>query len=182
MHEHVTYNGLTFVPFIRKERIAERVEALAREISEEYRDKTPLLVCVLNGAFPFASDLIRAIDPEVYPEITFIRLKSYSGMHSTGHVREIVGLQTPVEGRHVIIVEDIVDSGRTIKGLVDQLRAQNPASVRVASLLFKPESLQVGTPPDYIGFPIGPEFIIGYGLDIDEQARNLPDIYVLEEK
>lgn len=118
---------------------------------------------------------------ETDAEITFIRLKSYEGTSSTGTVKEVMGLTEDIAGRPVIVVEDIVDTGNTIRRLVDDLEAKNPAQVKIATLLFKPESLRCDVTPDYVGFAIPPKFIIGYGLDLDGLARNLKDIYVLKE-
>lgn len=175
----VTYKGLTFRPFITSDQISERVEAIAADITEHYRGQNPLLVCVLNGAFPFAADLFRAIDCDA--EIAFVRLSSYEGTASTGQVREVIGLTEPVEGRPVIVVEDIIDTGRTMEKFLADLKKMNPSDVKVATLLFKPESLKAPISPDYIGFTIPPKFIIGFGLDLDGQARNLKDIYVLND-
>ena len=171
--EKVTYNGLTFVPYIRNEKIQDRIKELGKTITEETRGKRPLFLVVLNGAFPFASDLFRAVETDA--EITFVRLKSYEGTSTTGNVRKLMGLTEDLKGRDVIVVEDIVDTGHTIARLLDELRALEPASLKVATLLFKPESLQCD------GFSIPPKFIIGFGLDLDGLARNLPDIYVLKE-
>ncbi len=178
--KEVTYNGLTFQPFIHREQIDARVKELGKQITEEYRGRCPLLVCVLNGAFPFASDLFREIDCDA--EITFIRLKSYQGTSSTGSIKQMMDLHENLEGRPVIVVEDIVDTGHTIKHLVEQLKEHNPGELKIATLLFKPESLQCDIQPDYVGFSIPPKFIIGFGLDLDGLARNLNDIYVLKEQ
>ncbi len=181
MKNQVTYNGLTFVPYITNDRIKSRIKELAKDIERECGNgERPLFVCVLNGAFPFAADLFREV--ELDAEITFIRLKSYDGMGSTGNVKEVVGLTENIEGRTVIVIEDIVDTGITISGLIATLKAKNPAKLKVATLLFKPESLKCDVMPDYIGFEIPSKFIIGFGLDLDGLARNLPDIYVLDEE
>ncbi len=177
--KQVTYNGLTFEPYITRERIQARIEELAREITAEFAGKKPLFLCVLNGAAPFASELFLNVETDA--EITFIRLKSYEGTSSTGTVKEVMGLTEDIAGRPVIVVEDIVDTGNTIRRLVDDLEARNPAQVKIATLLFKPESLRCDVTPDYVGFAIPPKFIIGYGLDLDGLARNLKDIYVLKE-
>lgn len=180
MKPKVTYNGLTFVPYITNKQIQARIHQLGQEITAEYRGKNPLFICVLNGAFPFACDLFREVDIDA--EISFIRLKSYSGTQSTGQVKEIVGMTEDIEGRNVIVVEDIIDTGHTIHRLTKDLLARNPAELKVATLLFKPEALERPVDPDYVGFNIPKKFIIGFGLDIDGKARNLNDIYMLEDE
>ena len=153
---------------------------MAKEIMRDCGEVNPLFVCVLNGAFAFASDLFRAFEYDA--EIAFIRLKSYEGTGTTGNVKQIHGLTEDITNRTVVVIEDIVDTGFTMKRLVEDLKAKNPTQVKVASLLYKPESLQCDVKIDYVGFAIPSKFIIGYGLDLDEQARNLPDIYVLKEE
>ncbi|MDE6556324.1 MAG: hypoxanthine phosphoribosyltransferase [Duncaniella sp.] len=175
-----SYQGLTFRQYIEKSQIDERVEALGARIAADYEGKCPLFLCVLNGAAPFAVDLFRATDIDA--EISFIRLKSYEGTSTTGKIKEVMGLIDDIKGRHVILVEDIIDTGRTMAKLIDDLRAKQPASIAIATLLFKPDALQVKVDPDYIGFEIPKKFIIGYGLDIDGLARNLKDIYILDEE
>lgn len=178
--EQVTYEGLTFQPYISKKEIAARVDELGKEIVRDCAGKMPLFVCVLNGAFPFASDLFRAVEG-LDAEISFIRLKSYEGTESTGAVKEVLGLSDNIEGRTVIVIEDIVDTGNTIYRLVEDLKKKNPADVKVATLLFKPDALVRPVKPDYVGFSIPTKFIIGYGLDLNGKARNLNDIYILKE-
>lgn len=179
MKQEVAYNGLTFEPYISKEEIDARIKQLAQEIERDCAGTCPLFLCVLNGAFVFASDLFRAVDMDA--GISFIRLQSYSGTGSTGVVKEIVGLTENIEGRTVIVVEDIVDTGKTMLKLVNDLKAKNPATVKVATLLYKPDSVECDLKLDYVGFPIPSKFIVGYGLDLDEKARNLPDIYILKQ-
>ncbi len=130
--KRVTYNGLEFEPYITRDMIASRVGELARQITQDCEGRMPLFLCVLNGAFAFASDLFRAVDTNA--EISFIRLKSYEGMGSTGVVKEVLGLSEDIAGRTVIVVEDIVDTGKTIKRLVEDLKAKNPAEVKVATV------------------------------------------------
>jgi len=179
--EEVTYQGLTFEPYIRREEIAVQVRRLAQEIKRDHGNDKPLFLCVLNGSFIFTADLFRACDIHD-AEVTFIRFKSYDGMQTTGQVKEIMGLNEDIEGRTVIIVEDIIDSGITAAQLRSELAKHHPRQVKMVSLLFKPDSLQVGQAPDYVGFNIPSKFILGYGLDLDGLARNLSDIYVLKEQ
>lgn len=179
--EEITYQGLTFEPYIRREEIAKQVRRLAQEIKRDYDGENPLFLCILNGAFVFAADLFRACELHD-AEIAFIRYKSYQGMESTGEVKQLMGLTENIEGRNVLIVEDIIDSGITAAQLRKELAKHNPKSVKMVSLLFKPEALTVGEPPEYVGFEIPSKFILGYGLDLDGLARNLPDIYALKEQ
>ncbi len=180
MKKEVSYCGLDFVPYITNQQIADRVQSIARQIEIDCADANPLFLCVLNGAFPFASDLFRAVDIDA--EISFIRLKSYEGTHSTGVVKEVIGLQDNIEGRTIILIEDIIDTGHTMYNLLNTLREHKPAEIKIATLLFKPDALVRPIKPDYIGFEIPTKFIIGYGLDIDGKARNLNDIYVLKDE
>ena len=173
--------GYHFEECLTPEQIAKDVQQVANQISADYKDKEPLFVVVLNGAFVFASDLIRALK-DVRCEITFIRVSSYWGMSSTGQLEFIVPLQQVVDQRDVIIIEDIVDSGLTIHQLKAHFRALGAASTRVASMLFKPNKLEhEDAKPDYVGHEITDEFVIGYGLDFDGFVRNLDAIYKVKE-
>ena len=178
--KQIIVDGLTFVPYLTQEEIAEQVGRVAREIARDYEGRQPIFLCVLTGAFIFASDLIRATGLND-AKISFIRYKSYEGTSTTGTVKQIIGLTDDIEGKDVIIIEDIVDTGLTARRMIEDLRKKNPASVKFATLLYKPESSQTGFTPDYVAFNIPPKFIIGYGLDLDGKARNIPDIYVIKE-
>ncbi|MFH1647905.1 MAG: hypoxanthine phosphoribosyltransferase [Chloroflexota bacterium] len=160
--------------------IASAVKRLAGEIAGDYRDKEPLLLGILKGSFVFLADLVRQLD---FPlEVEFIRLSSYgSGRRSSGHVRVVQGLRTSVKGRHVLVVEDIIDTGITVAFLLDYLRKKKPASVRLCALTDKPSRRQVPVKIDYLGLSVPDKFLVGYGLDCDEKYRNLPDFHVLED-
>lgn len=178
--QQIVVDGLTFVPYLTRDEIALQVKRVAAEIARDYEGKKPHFLCVLTGAFVFASDLLRESGLN-NSQISFIRYKSYEGTSTTGTVKQIIGLPEGVEGEDVIIIEDIVDTGLTAMRMIDDLKKKNPASVKFATLLFKPESSQTGFTPDYVAFNIPPKFIIGYGLDLDGKARNIPDIYVIKE-
>lgn len=166
-----------FVPLLTKEVIQERVCQLANELMEDYEDKDPLLVGILNGSFIFLSDLFKCLHIDC--EVTFIRVSSYLNTSSTGEVKQILGLKENLKDRHVIIVEDIVDSGLTLSQVKNQLLEKEPASLKIVTLLNKPEAMKVSLPLDYVGFEIKNEFVVGYGLDYDEKGRNLEGIYVV---
>lgn len=174
-------NGLRFTPYITAAEIDAQVKRVAGEIRKDLEGKRPLFLCVLTGAFIFASDLIRAVGI-TDSSVAFVRYSSYEGTSSTGTVKQLMGIGDEVEGRNVVIIEDIVDTGLTAQRMIEDLKKRNPASVRFASLLHKPESSTTGFVPDYVAFAIPPKFIVGYGLDLDGSARNLPDIYVHEDE
>lgn len=177
----ITLQGLEFEPYITKQQIATQVKRVAAEINEDLDgDDAPLFICVLNGAFIFAADLYREVNLP-HSQITFVRFKSYDGMCSTGEMRQLMGLQEDIEGRNVIVIEDIVDTGTTAAELINLLVEHNPKSIKLATLLFKPNSIINQVMPDYVGFNIPSKFIIGYGLDLDGEARNLSDIYILSK-
>jgi hypoxanthine phosphoribosyltransferase len=168
-----------FVPYLTAQAIAEKVSQLALQISKDYAGKRPLFLAVLNGSFLFAADLFRNLTIEA--EISFIKLASYKGTTSTGNVITAIGLEESLHERHIILLEDIIDTGKTLHGFIPQLEHQGPASIRIAALLTKPEALQYPVHADYIGFEIPNKFVVGYGLDYDGLGRNIPEIYQLAE-
>ena len=166
-----------FVLSIAKEAIHKEVARVASEINSDLKGKHPLFVSVLNGAFMFTSDLMKLITLPC--EVTFVKLSSYEGMESKGNVRVMVGLAEDIAGRDVVIVEDIIDTGLTMQCMVQMLSEQKPASLRIATLLLKPDKLKIDLHIDYVAMRIPNEFIVGYGLDYDGYGRNYPDIYTL---
>ena len=170
----------TFRTSISEAEILEKVQVVAERINKDFEDKNPLFLAVLNGAFIFAADLMRMVT--IPSEISFVKYASYSGTSSTGNLKKLMGINQSVEGRHVIIVEDIVDSGFTMQHMIEELKANHPASVHVCSLLVKPENLQVPLDIEYAVMEIPNDFIVGYGLDYDQQGRNLRDIYTIVEE
>ena len=163
----------------RREEIEATVKRLAAEIKKDYQGKHPLLIGILKGSFMFMADLIRLLD---FPlEVEFIRLSSYGrGKETSGKIKVVQGLRSPVKGRDVLVIEDIVDTGLTIAFLLDYLKKKKPASLKLCALTDKPSRRQVPVTIDYLGFTVPNKFIVGYGLDWDEKFRNLPDICILE--
>ena len=168
-----------FEPYLSETAIAEKIQAIADKINKDYAGKNPLFIAILNGAFMFASDLFKVINIEA--EISFIKLASYKGTKSSGQVITAIGLDTELIGRHVIIVEDIVDTGKTLSEFLPQLEHQQPASMKIAALLHKPEATVYPISVDYLGFSVPNKFLLGYGLDYDGLGRNIPCIYKLVE-
>lgn len=169
----------TFRTSIPESEILQRVKAVAERINRDMADKNPLFLAVLNGSFIFAADLMREMT--IPCEISFVKLASYQGTTSTGKIKEVLGINENLSGRTVIIVEDIVESGQTIKRMIESLGTRNPASVQVCTLFFKPDKLKEDLQLDYVAFRIPDDFIVGYGLDYDQQGRELKDIYTIVE-
>lgn len=168
-----------FEPYIEKEKIAAALDELSEKIRSDYDGKKPLFLGVLNGCFMFASDLLKALDMDC--EISFVKMASYEGTQSTGTVNEIIGVNENIEGRDIIILEDIVDTGNTLEKFRKQLNEKNPASVKIATLLFKPGVFDKDYTVDYIGIEIPDNFVVGYGLDYDGAGRNIDSVYVIKE-
>ncbi|MDD7529666.1 MAG: hypoxanthine phosphoribosyltransferase [Prevotellaceae bacterium] len=175
----LTIKDKTFRPSIPEAEILERVQAVADRINCDMAGKNPLLLAVLNGSFIFAADLMRRIT--IPCEISFVKLASYQGTTSTGKITEVIGINEDLTNRTVIIVEDIVESGLTMKRMIETLGTRNPASIHICTLLLKPERLAVPLDIEYVAMEIPNDFILGYGLDYDQQGRNLRDIYTLVE-
>jgi hypoxanthine phosphoribosyltransferase len=174
----VSIRGDEFVPFITRDRIQARVSELAVQLNDDFRDRKPIFICVLNGAFMFFADLVRQI--RIDCEVDFLKLSSYKqDKISSGNVSLVKDLNCEVCDRHIVLIEDIVDTGLSIDFMKNWIGARNPASLTIVTLLHKPESARVRHRLDYVGFEIPPRFVIGYGLDYGQQARNLPDIYIL---
>lgn len=169
-----------FAPYITASQIDDQIKRVAGELNRDYAGKCPLFIAILNGSFMFASDLFKELTIDA--EICFIKLASYKGTKSTGNVITSIGLDEPLTDRHVIIVEDIVDTGKTLHEFLPQLFNQQPASIKIAALLHKPDALAYPVKIDYLGFNVPNKFLLGYGLDFDGLGRNLKEIYQLTEE
>jgi hypoxanthine phosphoribosyltransferase len=168
-----------FDPFLTTEEIQARVTLIAEQLNADYAGKKPLFIAILNGSFIFASDLFKKL--EIDAEICFIKLVSYKGSRSTGHVVTSIGLDHEIFGRDVVIIEDIVDTGKTLTEFLPHLYHQQPASLRIVALLHKEDATAFPVPIDYLGFTIPDKFVVGYGLDYNGLGRNIPAIYKLVE-
>jgi len=168
-----------FEPYLTAEEIALRIKMVAQQLNQDYAGKKPLFIAILNGSFMFASDLFKEITIDA--EICFIKLASYKGTKSTGHVITAIGLDMDIIGREIIIVEDIVDTGKTLSEFLPQIHHQQPASVKIVALLQKPDAMVYPVKIDYLGFTIPNKFVVGYGLDYDGLGRNIREIYRLAE-
>ena len=175
----IKINDRRFRISIPEAEIKNRIKTVAAQISKDMEGKNPLFLGVLNGAFIFAADLMREMT--IPCEISFVKLASYQGTTSTGTIQEVIGINENLTGRTVIIVEDIVESGATMKRMIEQLGTRNPASVHICTLFFKPEKLKEELDLDYVVFRIPDDFIVGYGLDYDQGGRGLKDIYTIVE-
>ena len=177
--ETIKINDRRFKISIPEAEIKNRIKTVAAQISKDMEGKNPLFLGVLNGAFIFAADLMREMT--IPCEISFVKLASYQGTTSTGTIHEVIGINENLTGRTVIIVEDIVESGATMKRMIEQLGTRNPASVHICTLFFKPDKLKEELNLDYVVFRIPDDFILGYGLDYDQAGRGLKDIYTIIE-
>jgi hypoxanthine phosphoribosyltransferase len=175
----VTIHDKQFIPYIESADLHKRIHEMAKQINENFKGKRPIFLAILNGSFMFAADIFRQI--EVEAEICFVRLSSYAGTHSTGEVVTAIGLDKDIQNRHVILLEDIIDTGRTLTAFLPSLHEKKPASVSIATLLFKPDAAQFKVPIDYCGFRIPNLFVLGYGLDYNGLGRNLPGLYQLRD-
>jgi hypoxanthine phosphoribosyltransferase len=166
---------LEFQPFISKAKIQQKVRELADLISEDYQEKSPVFLPVLNGAFIFAAELIKQI--EIPCKVSFVKVSSYMGTHSSGQLKTLIGLEESLFNQHIIIVEDIIDTGLTLKKLVDDLKGLGAKSVEVIALLRKQPARENNIAAKYVGFEIEKEFVLGYGLDYEGFGRNVKEIY-----
>jgi len=175
----ITVNEKKFQPYLTVAQIDAEISRVAAEINRDYDGLRPLFIAILNGSFMFAADLFKHVTIDA--EICFIKLASYKGTRSTGHVITSIGLDESLKGRHVIVLEDIVDTGKTLSEFLPQLKDQQPASLKIAALLHKPDALVFPLKIDYLGFNVPNKFLLGYGLDFDGLGRNLREIYQLME-
>ena len=173
----INVHNKTFAIYLSEEVIQQRIQELANSINQDYAGKRPLFIAILNGSFMFASDLFKKLNIEA--ELCFIKLASYKGMKSSGNVVTSIGLEDDLFGKEVIIVEDIVDTGKTLHNFLPKLLHQQPKSLKIAALLHKSEATQYPLVLDYVGFDIPNKFVVGYGLDYDGLGRNLKEIYQL---
>lgn len=176
---YIRVHDKLFDPYLTQEEIQTRVSFIAEQLNADYSGKKPLFIAILNGSFIFASDLFKKLTIEA--EICFIKLASYKGSKSTGTVVTAIGLDAAIYGRDLIIVEDIVDTGKTLTEFLPQLYHQQPSSLKIVALLHKAEATVHPIPIDYLGFTIPDKFVVGYGLDYDGLGRNIPEIYKLVE-
>lgn len=177
MSKKIQLHDKSFVPFLGSEQIQSAIENLGKKIQKDYQDKNPIFIGILNGSFLFVADLVRTFEGDC--EVSFIKMASYEGTSTTGTVTELIGLKENIKDRHVIILEDIVDTGTTLEKLYQELIKDQPASLEIATLLFKPKAYQKEIPVKYVALEVGNEFLVGYGLDYNGLGRNLKDIYII---
>ena len=175
--ELITVHDKQFKPYISAQQIDEQIKKIASEINRDYAGQKPLFIAILNGAFMFAADLFKEINIET--EICFIKLASYKGIKSSGQVITAIGLDVDLVGREIIILEDIVDTGNTLTKFLPQIKHHQPASLKIAALLHKPDAMVHPIKIDYLGFTVPNKFLLGYGLDYDGLGRNIKEIYQL---
>jgi hypoxanthine phosphoribosyltransferase len=173
--DHISLHNKQFEPYLSAAELQAAIRQVATQLNHDYAGQPVMFVVVLNGSFMFAADLLKEVSLPC--EVCFIRVASYQGTNSTGEVKEVLGLTEDLKGRHVVIVEDIVDTGHTMQMLLETLGHQQPASLEVATLFLKPECLQHELALRYVGLSIPNDFIVGYGLDFDGLGRNYPDVY-----
>ncbi len=176
----ITLHDKTFDTYISDAQIQEKIKLIAEQLNSDYAGKKPLFIAILNGSFMFAADLFKYITIDA--EICFIKLASYKGMKSSGNVVTAIGLDQDIYGRDVVILEDIVDTGKTLHEFLPKLEHQQPRSLKIATLLHKPEATKFPLQIDYLGFTIPNKFVVGYGLDYDGLGRNLKEIFQLTER
>lgn len=179
MKNELILHDKSFGVYIDERKIQDRVKSLADEINHDYRGMSPTILCILSGSFIFTADLVRHFNFPLC--IEFVRYSSYEGTKTSGTITKMLGMKTDIAGKDIIIVEDIIDTGFTLSTAITELKRKKPNSLKIASLLLKPEALVHDVPCDYIGFKIPNEFVVGYGLDYDELGRDLPAIYKLKE-
>lgn len=175
----VALHDKVFDPYIKADEIDAAIEKLAQRITHDFKQDNPVFLGVLNGSFVFIADLMRKLDFQC--EVAFVKLQSYEGTSTTGEVKKLIGVPEGMEGRPVVIVEDIVDTGHTIEKLIDELEAVKPASINIATLLYKPDAYTKQIAVDYVAIEIPDAFVVGYGLDYDGLGRNLKHIYKIQE-
>lgn len=168
----------SFELFIAQDEIKSEINSLGKILNTDYAGKEVIFIAILNGAFMFASDLMKVVTLPC--EVSFVKVSSYQGMNSTGRVDELIGLTSNLKGKHVVLVEDIVDTGITMDKLFTLLQAEHPESIEIVTLLYKPEAHKGKHVPKYVGFSIPNSFVVGFGLDYNEHGRNLPEIYQLK--
>lgn len=179
MSDTITVHDKCFIPYLTSDEIVEKVKELAEKINVDYEGKRPLFISILNGSFIFSADLFKYLKIEA--EICFIKLASYKGTKSSGQVITAIGLDTDIHGRDIIILEDIIDTGKTINQFLPQVYNQQPSSLKIAVFLHKPDATVFPVKIDYTCFTIPDKFVLGYGLDYNGLGRNLPQLYQLKE-